>query len=82
MLVCEQCGCSGELGMGWVSFVRGDLDEVEAAWTGAFCPPCAAARFGHRPDLAEHYVCVWEPPRSEGVEAPTGPGSFVSEDGR
>ena len=50
MLHCEQCGCSGELGMGWVTFVRADEDEGdETPWTGEYCPPCAAARFGYRP---------------------------------
>ena len=62
MLQCEQCGCSGELGMGWVSFVRADADEGDdTPWSGEYCPPCAAARFGYRPDVAENYVCVWEP---------------------
>ena len=50
MLHCEQCGCSGELGMGWVTFVRADADEGDdTPWTGEYCPPCAAARFGYRP---------------------------------
>lgn len=62
MLHCGQCGCSGELGMGWVTFVRADADEGDdTPWTGEYCPPCAAARFGYRPDVAEKYVCVWEP---------------------
>jgi hypothetical protein len=48
--------------MGWVSFVRADADEGDdTPWSGEYCPPCAAARFGYRPDVAEKYVCVWEP---------------------
>ena len=36
-----------------------------------YCPPCAAAVFGHRPDVAAEYVCIWEPqPRpSEPIES-------------
>lgn len=68
MLNCEQCGCSGELGMGWVSFVCSDVDEDDNGWTGAYCPPCAAAEFGYRPDRAENYVCAREPVERETTE--------------
>jgi hypothetical protein len=61
-LHCEQCGCSGKLGMGWVTFVRADFDQTgDEPWLGELCPPCAAAEFGYRPDVAERYVCAWEP---------------------
>lgn len=60
---CEQCGCSGKLGMGWVTFVRADFDETgNEPWTGEYCPPCAAAQFGYRSEAAENYVCVWDTP--------------------
>ena len=36
---CEQCGCSGGLGVGWVSFVRSDPDDPgDRSWIGAYCP--------------------------------------------
>jgi hypothetical protein len=44
MLVCEQCGCSGELGMGWVTVVR--ADETGEHWMAEYCPTCAAAVLG------------------------------------
>ena len=71
MLHCEQCGCSGELSMGWVTFVRADADEGDdTPWTGAYCPPCAAAQFGYPPDVAQDYVCVWGPIEAETAEGP------------
>lgn len=71
-MVCEQCGCSGGLGMGWVSFVRAELfDSDDESWCGAYCPPCAAARFGFRTAAAETYICVWEPLPERNVEAMT-----------
>jgi hypothetical protein len=58
----EQCGCSGELGTGWVTFVRADIDgNGDKPLFGEYCPPCAAARFGWQPSSAEDYVCVGEP---------------------
>ena len=48
MLVCEQCGCSGELGMGWVTVVRAEADETGERWIAEYCPPCAAATLGRR----------------------------------
>lgn len=66
MLVCEQCGCSGELGMGWVTVVRADIEEGEA-WTGEYCPPCAAATLGRGSEAATGYVCVWEPSDASAV---------------
>ena len=62
MLYCIECGCcSGELGKGWVAFRCDDPDETEAPALALYCPPCAAAEFGYRPDIAENYVCAWEP---------------------
>jgi len=69
MLVCEQCGCSGELGMGWVTVVRTDVEEGDA-WTGEYCPPCAAATLGRRSEAASRYVCVWA--SHEAAGAPEG----------
>jgi hypothetical protein len=66
MLHCEQCGCSGDLGTGWVTVVHADLEEIgDKPWIGELCPPCAAAELGYRPDVAENYVCVWQHPSSE-----------------
>ena len=67
MLYCVECGCCSELGIGWVAMRCDDPepdvgDEPELA---LYCPPCAAAEFGYRPDVAERYVCAWEPLPSE-----------------
>ena len=71
VLYCEQCGCSGELGAGWVTVVRADVDEnQDTRWVVEYCPPCAAALFGYRPDVAKRYVCVWERNPTEAVESP------------
>ena len=57
--------------MGWVTFVRADTDEGDdTPWIGGYCPPCAAARFGYRPDVAENYVCVWDTIKAETAEGP------------
>jgi hypothetical protein len=69
VLYCEECGCcSGELGKGWAAFVCDDPDELEPASIVVYCPPCAAAEFGYRPDFAGKYVCAWEPIGPERVE--------------
>ncbi len=35
-----------------------------------YCPPCAAAEFGYRSDVAENYVCAWDPlPAHDDLEA-------------
>ena len=50
MLVCEQCGCSGELGMGWLHVVRIDDEEADSAnFLVEYCPTCAV-RLGYRRD--------------------------------
>ncbi len=64
MLYCAECGCcSGELGKGWVAFRCDDPDpdEHDEPAIVVHCPPCAAAEFGYRPDVAASYVCAWEP---------------------
>jgi hypothetical protein len=65
VLYCVECGCcSGELGKGWVA-MRCDDPDPDLIDTGptiaVYCPPCAAAEFGYRPDVAAGYVCAWEP---------------------
>jgi hypothetical protein len=63
VLYCVECGCcSGELGRGWVAMRCGDPDDPdEAPAVALYCPPCASAEFGYRPDVAARYVCAWEP---------------------
>jgi hypothetical protein len=49
MLVCERCGCSGELGMGWLSVVRIDVEDTDdASLLVEYCPPCAEVVFGRQ----------------------------------
>ena len=73
MLYCIECGCcSGELGKGWVAFRcdEPDPDEGDAEpGVAVYCPPCAAAEFGYRPDVAATYVCAWEPLPSETTDS-------------
>jgi hypothetical protein len=62
VLYCVECGCcSGELGKGWSAFICEDPDGDDPPSITVYCPPCAASEFGYRPDLAENYVCGWEP---------------------
>ena len=70
VLYCEQCGCcSGEFGAGWVAYPCHDPDGIEETRIALYCPPCAAAEFGYRPDAAAKYVCAWEPvPSTEPAE--------------
>ena len=71
VLYCVECGCcSGELGKGWVAMRCADPstdidDEPEIA---VYCPPCAAAEFGYRPEIAESYVCAWDPLPAEAAD--------------
>ena len=71
VLYCVECGCcSGELGRGWVAMRCADPstdidDEPEIA---VYCPPCAAGEFGYRPDIAESYVCAWDPLPAEAAD--------------
>jgi hypothetical protein len=57
MLESEECGCvSGELGRGWAAFVADDPDDPEPPPIIVYCPVCAAAEFGHRPEASEDHV--------------------------
>jgi hypothetical protein len=64
VLYCIECGCcSGELGKGWVALLCDDPDPdvPHPPAVALYCPPCAAAEFGYRPDVAANYVCAWDP---------------------
>ena len=39
-----------------------DPEGIDGLVVAVFCPPCAAAEFGHRPEVAASYVCVFQPP--------------------
>ena len=70
MWYCQECGCcSGELGKGWVAYTCQDPDGIEEQSIAVYCPSCAAAEFGYRPDVAAAYVRAWEPLPSEPAEA-------------
>ena len=61
MLECDFCGCySPEPGKGWVAYPQKDYASDEQAVL-IYCPKCAGAEFGIRPDLAADYVCIWKP---------------------
>ena len=63
MLECDFCGCySPKPGKGWAAVRRYDPEGIDGVWVAVYCPPCAAAELGHRPDVAARYVCVFEPP--------------------
>ena len=73
MLYCIECGCcSGELGKGWVAVRCNDPDPDvhHPPAIALYCPPCAAAEFGYRPDAAANYVCAWDPVPSRPAEHP------------
>ena len=66
MLECDFCGCySPKPGKGWAAVRRYDPEGIDGLCVAVFCPPCAAAEFGHRPDVAAEYVCIWEPLASD-----------------
>jgi hypothetical protein len=70
LLYCEDCGCcSGELGKGWAAWLCDDPDGVDEPRIAVYCPPCAAAEFGYRPDVAASYVCAWDPVSREAAES-------------
>lgn len=72
VLYCEECGCcSGELGKSWVAYMCDDPDGADEPRIVVYCPPCAAAEFGYRPDIAANYVCAWEPLPIQASEAST-----------
>lgn len=68
MLYCVECGCcSGEVAKGWTAFCCDDpRDEHAEPALALYCPPCAAAEFGSRPDIAARYVRAWERPPAKG----------------
>ena len=66
MLYCVVCGCcSGALGKGWTALHRERPGGSGPPAVALYCPPCAAGEFGYRPDVAERYVCAWEPAPGE-----------------
>jgi hypothetical protein len=69
VLYCEQCGCSGELGMGWLSVVRAAVGETEdERLMVEYCPSCAGAVFGYRRRVASEYDRVRAGLRRRGRE--------------
>ena len=61
MLDCDFCGCyAPEPAKGWTAVLRNE--GADRPWVAIFCPPCAAAEFGYRPNVAAEYVCTFEPP--------------------
>jgi hypothetical protein len=62
MLECDVCRCSApKPAKGWTAVFRYDPEGIGGTWVVAFCPPCSAAEFGHRPDVGTKYVCIFEP---------------------
>ena len=62
MLECDFCGCySPDPTEGWVAFPKEDYAGIDEPMCVVYCPRCAAAEYGHRPDVAAEYVCIWEP---------------------
>ena len=63
MLECDFCGCySPKPGKGWAAVRTYDPEGIDGLCVAVFCPPCAAAELGHRPEVAAEYVCIWEQP--------------------
>jgi predicted nucleic-acid-binding Zn-ribbon protein len=57
VLICEKCGCASfELGRGWAAFVVDYPDDPDPTAIVVYCPVCATAEFGHRPEAAEEYL--------------------------
>ena len=60
---CDFCGCySAKPGKGWAAVRRCDPERIDGPRVAVFCPPCAASHFGHPPEVAVNYVCVFESP--------------------
>ena len=60
MLECDFCGCySAKPGRGWAAYYRNGPDGLDGLGVVVFCPPCAAALHGHRPEVGANYVCVF-----------------------
>jgi hypothetical protein len=67
MRECDFCGCySPKHEEGWVAYPG----EDDAVMPGVllFCPPCAAAVFGYRPDPAVDHVGSWKPVASDAYD--------------
>jgi hypothetical protein len=59
LLRCVECACtSDELGRGWAAFRCDDPDPDmgDPPAVALYCPPCAAAEFGHRAERADEYT--------------------------
>ena len=66
MLECDSCGCyAAKPGNDWVAYHGDDSDGIDESRGAVFCPPCAAAEFGHR-DVAA---------KAESALAPAADGS-------
>ena len=61
-LRCAECGCFAVDPRGWIGQSAFDSAEEADPSTAMLCPPCAASRFGYRPEDAGSYVCMWDPP--------------------
>ena len=63
MLECDFCGCySPNPGKGWAAYHPEDADGFDESGVRVYCPACANAWFGHRPEAAAKHVCIWKPP--------------------
>jgi hypothetical protein len=61
MLECDFCGCySPKPGRGWVAYLGDERVTMDEPGVLIYCPPCAAAVFGFRPDVAAEYICFWQ----------------------
>ena len=62
MLECDFCGCySPKPEKGWVAYPGEEHAAIDGPGVLVFCPTCAAAVFGYRPDAAAEHVCIWKP---------------------
>ena len=52
---------------GWVVYLEGEPTRLGESGVVIYCPPCAAASFGFRPDVAAGYICIFDPPPSEAM---------------
>ena len=66
MLECDFCGCySPKPDKGWIAFHGNEDTVTDQPGVLIYCPKCATAVFGLRPDLAVGHVCVWKSPPSD-----------------
>lgn len=61
---CEQCGCSGQFGVGWVALIQPNVETTpDDARGGVFCPRCAVQLFGpNRIDASASAAASDSPP--------------------